>query len=258
MGKKILRLRLDDLRDDELLRLFRGVEDVIDKTFGECSPELGTDFQARLNTFEQTLNQMDDSRLEELREADAAADKIWLGLFYELMAGMKSPNDERREAAMEVNQTFARISNPTDLPYAEEYLRLKQLMQMMDVLPVELLKKARVDDWLEEMHKKYAHFMAVHDAYEQATTGKDYDTVKEARKSLISSYRLMCITLEVVVPLRNNSRYDSLIDNINETLRELTGTVMQAPHRSGKTELDLLLKPHEIEMLEDDGIGLDF
>ena len=258
MGKKILRMRLDDFRDDELLRLFRGIENVIDKTFGDSSPELGTDFQARLNDFDNALVQMDDSRLDELREADAAADKIWLGLFYELMAGMKSPNDERREAAMEVNRTFARISNPTDLPYAEEYLRLNQLMQMMDVLPAELLKKAHVDDWLEEMHRRYEHFMAVHDAYEQATTGKDYDVVKEARKSVISSYRLMCITLEVVVPLRNNSRYNSLIENINQTIRDLTGTVLQSMIKSGRSELDLLLKPHEIEMLEDDGVGLEF
>ena len=258
MGKKILRLRLDDLRDDELLRLFRGVESVIDKTFGEASPELGTDFQARLNDFDAALAQMDDSRLEALREADAASDKIWLGLFYELMAGMKSPNEERREAAMEVNRTFARISNPTDLPYTEEYLRIRQLMQMLDVLPAELLKKARVDDWLEEMHRRYEHFMAVHDAYEQATTGKDYDAVKEARKSVVSSYRLMCITLEVVVPLRNNSRYNSLIENINQTIRELSGTVLQSAMKSGRSELDLLLKPHEIEMLEDDGIGLEF
>ena len=213
---KVQRIRLDTLKNEELIAFFHQVDDAITSCFGEKGLDLALGFKAKLRAFDESINQIDGAMIEELRAADEVADNVWKGFFYELMAGMKSLNEVRRNAALKVNETFSMISNPTDLPYAEEYACIHKLLGLLDELPEDLMKDARVDDWLFAMHQSYDGFMATNDAHLKSIDRQTFDVVKNAKVEAIAAYRNMIIGVEVIAPIRKNATYDTLLEKIHE------------------------------------------
>lgn len=218
---KIQRVHLDTLRNDELLAFLHQVERLIHESFGQDNLDLATGFLAKLKKFDISLNNIEGVSAEDLRVADEAADNVWKGIFYELMAGMKSTNEVRRNAAVEVNQVFSMIPNPTDLPYAEEYAQINKLLKLLDELPEKLVRDARVDDWIPDMHRSYDVFMAVNQAHLESLDIDNYDAIKNARTEAMAAYRTMVIGLEVIAPMRKNPQYSQFLSNLNELAARL-------------------------------------
>ena len=215
---KIQRVQLDSLKNEELMAFLHQVENLIQNVFGEKGLDLAAGFKSKLEAFDDSINQVDSKMMEELRAADEVADNMWKGFFYELMAGIKSLNTTRREAAIKVNETFCKIPNPTDLPYAEEYDHLHKLLNMLDQLPSDLMKAAHVDDWLFSMHHSYDDFMATNSAHLQSLDIHSYDTIKNAKTEVITAFRNMVIGVEVIAPVRKNLGYDDFIEKLNEII----------------------------------------
>ena len=213
---KVQKVLLDTLKNEELIAFFHQVDDAIISCFGEKGLDLAIGFRAKLRAFDESINRVDTDMIEELRAADEVADNVWKGFFYELMAGMKSLNEPRKKAALEVNETFSKISNPTDLPYAEEYANIHKLLSLLDKLPEDLLKAAKVDDWLFAMHQSYDDFMATNNAHLKSLDLQSYDVIKTAKLEAITAYRNMLIGIEVIAPIRKEQCYDNLIEKIDE------------------------------------------
>ena len=215
---KIKRVQLDSLKNEELMVFLHQVDGLVQDVFGEKGLDLAAGFKAKLAAFDDAVNHADGNMMEALRAADEVADDMWKGFFYELMAGLKSLNTARREAAVKVNETFSQIPNPTDLPYAEEYEQLHKLLNMLDTLPGDVMKAAHVDEWLFSMHQSYDDFMATNSAHLQSLDIQSFDTIKNAKREVISAYRNMTIGVEIIAPVRKNAGYDSFIEKLNQIL----------------------------------------
>ena len=186
---KVAYIRIDTLKVDDCINLFSKVAEIAEKCFGFSGGDFACDFIRKYSDFRQALAGETTATFKSMSSADIATDEIWRGLNDEIRAGQRHPNPARREANNVVAEVFGHYEDPTQLPYSEEYGRLRQLIEELEALPESTLKAAVVDEWVVALRSRYEAFMEASRTHMLEASFGDIGGIKKERVSASNAYR---------------------------------------------------------------------
>lgn len=153
---------------------------------------------------------------EDVEDADSEADNVWRGMSYEIQAGMLSLKRSRRDASRVLNNVFSKYGDPTELEYAQEYAILAKLLEDLRAFDEDVLKNARMEDWVEDLTDCCNHFNLMNDIENSITDEEDEQNQAFAEVRLAYA--------ELINMLNNMDKADEAvsksIDNLNALIAE--------------------------------------
>ena len=186
---KVVYVRIDVLKVDDCISLFSKTAEIAEECFGFAGGEFACDFIRKYGDFRQALSGESTATFKAMYSADIATDEVWRGLNDEIRAGQRHPNPARREANNVVSEVFGHYEDPTQLPYSEEYGRLRQLIEELEALPESTLKAAVVDEWVVALRSRYEAFMEASRVHMLEASFGDIGGIKRERVSASNAYR---------------------------------------------------------------------
>lgn len=214
--KKVIPVRVDYMKNDDCLALFQQVVKIAEQCFGSANHEITKEFVARFDEFKQALSDDNSTAFKAMYAADIATDEIWRGLNDEIRAGQRHPNPGRREATNVVAEIFGHYEDPTQLPYAEEYARIRQLIQELETLPESTLKAAVVDEWLSALRQRYEVFMEASREHMLESSFGDIGSVKKSRLAANNAYRQLMERISVLAEMPEREDCRKFADLLNQ------------------------------------------
>ncbi|MBO4350309.1 MAG: hypothetical protein J6A01_05100 [Proteobacteria bacterium] len=216
--KKIKSFSLVSFTNHALVSFCTEVESHVKASLPVENAALCDDFSASLSAFKDILASSVETFNEAILEADKKADGAWSAINTLLNLNVNHYDDAVCEAARTVLDVFDNISNPTRLPYAEEYARLESLLTQLSAIPAETLKTAMVDGWIDELRRRVDAFNELRKTKTQTRSEIETGASKKARQALTDAYRDLVDTLNAMQLLSKSEAFDLIAQHLNELI----------------------------------------
>ncbi|MBQ9396134.1 MAG: hypothetical protein IJU23_11570 [Proteobacteria bacterium] len=208
--KMIQPLNLGKFNHEEVLEFSQKICHTLDGVHSDTAKKGGKVFADAVAAFAKKLEESPEIVSLEVQANDANVDQAWRGMNAELENHLEHPNSKIRNAAATVYEVWSKHEDPTELPYEEEYNRLKSLILVISKLPVSVLKDAGVDEWFEALKERHSLFMSIWGEKTATDSQRLANQVKTARASLEQSYA------EFVAFMDGWAKYAELDEKFNE------------------------------------------
>lgn len=216
--KKIKSFSLVSFTNHALVSFCAEVESHVKASLPTENAALCDDFSGSLNVFKDILASSVETFNEAILEADKKADGAWSAINTLLNLNVNHYDAAVCEAARTVLDVFDNIPNPTRLPYAEEYARLESLLTQLSAIPVETLKTAMVDGWIDELRRRVDVFNELRKTKTQIRSEIETGASKKARQALTDAYRDLVDTLNAMQLLSKSDAFDLIAQHLNELI----------------------------------------
>lgn len=216
--KKIKSFSLVSFTNHALVSFSAEVESHVKASLPIENAALCDDFSASLKAFKNILASSVETFNEAILEADKKADGAWSAINTLLNLNVNHYDAAVSEAAHTVLDVFDNIPNPTRLPYAEEYARLESLLTQLSAIPVETLKTAMVDGWIDELRRRLDAFNELRMTKTQSRSEVETGASKKTRQALTDAYRDLVDTLNAMQIISKSDAYDLIAQHLNELI----------------------------------------
>ena len=184
----IQELDIAKLKNDELLEFCQKVCAVLNNVNSETAQKSCRTLVAATEDFAKVLDESPTMISLEIQAVDESVDQAWRGMDSELDNNLDHPNAKIREAAATVQKVWQTYSDPTDLPYEEEYSRIKSLIAIISKIPGDVMVTARVDEWFDALKTRYDKFMTLWGEKTATDTQRFANQIKRMRAELENKY----------------------------------------------------------------------
>ncbi len=161
-----------------------------------------------------------------LKQIDKKTDRIWRGMRAQVKLSANHPCEAIREAAAPILTIFNALPNPTALAYDLQYGALDSMLTKLQALGPDVLRRALLLEWTEEMRANVDAFMAVQNernvAKAQVVTGE----TKRCRDALVATYQQIVERLNAIAILmpdeahaRINARIQQAVTDFKMSLK---------------------------------------
>lgn len=151
-----------------------------------------------------------------IREADERADKAWSAIRTQLELNVTHYDIEVKRAAEQVQTIFNTIQNPTHLSYDEEYIELKKLVTKLLSLDSNVLEKAWVLGWINELNQRVNEFESLRQEQKDAKDNIELGLMKKTREQLTTSYQELIETINVLLRLKHSSGLETFATQLEQ------------------------------------------
>lgn len=217
--KMIQPLNLGKFNHEEILNFSRRICDALDGVSSDTAKKGARSFKDAVDAFDKKLEESPELISLEVQANDANVDQAWRGMNAELENHLEHPNEKVRNAAATVYEVWSKYEDPTELPYEEEYNRLKSLILVISKIPAEVMKDAGVDEWFESLKERHDLFMSLWGEKTATDSQRLANQVKQSRAALETSYA------EFVSFMDGWSKYAELDEKFNEIDGEVASVV---------------------------------
>lgn len=244
--KKIKSFSLVSFTNHALASFCTEVESHVKASLPAEHAALCDDFCASLSAFKDILASSIETFNEAILEADKKADCAWSAINTLLNLNVNHYDDAVCEAARNVLDVFDNISNPTRLPYAEEYARLESLLTQLSDIPAETLKIAMVDGWIDELRRRVDAFNELRKTKTQTRSEVETGTSKKARQALTDAYRDLVDTMNAMQLLSKSEAFDLIAQHLNELI-DASRATMKAKKSTKKSGKDVAQNVEDVK-----------
>lgn len=244
--KKIKSFRLGPFTHHALVSFCSEVESHVKASLPVENVALCDGFSESLRAFKDVLASSVETFSEDILEADRRADGAWSAINTLLNLNVSHYDDAVCEAARTVLDVFDNIPNPTRLAYAEEYARLESLLTQLSAIPLETLRTAMVDGWIDELRRRVDAFNELRRTKTQTRSEIETGASKKARQALIDAYRDLVDTLNAMQLLSKSEAFERIAQHINELI-DANRAAMKAKKTARKGGKETDGTPAEVE-----------
>lgn len=226
-------------RTEEVFGLHKRVEAETALLTLESDAAMVAAYKAAVDAFDEALKLNEKNPMAAAAiEADEAADAAWSGTNMQIKAMLNHPDGTRRAVAKEAADIFAKYGNIMEMAYNEEYGRMHNLLQDLDQMGSEKLKKIFIDEWVAELHRCYDAFRAADAARTAAEAGREVGIVKEKRILADEAFRTLCTKVNALALVNGEEPYAEFIDRINVIIAQAKAVLAsrQTRAKNKKTE----------------------
>jgi len=218
--KKLKTIKLKDLRNDEVQGFCEKVIRVMEETGTLEEIALISDLKKAHEAFIAAVTKDGISFGDAIQKADSLADQAWSCINTLLKVNMLHFKDEIREAASTIYTAFAAYDNPTNLPYIEEYARMARIINALEAQPAELLERAMIADWFEELKRRCDDFNKCMDAKQDAKASKVIGAAAAARDDIYNAWSDFVEVFNASLVLSKPPTLAQIRDSINTLIDE--------------------------------------
>ena len=217
--KMIQPLNLGKFNHEEVLEFSRKICHTLEGLHSETAKKGSKPFADAVDAFAKKLEDSPELVSLEVQANDADVDAAWRGMNAELENHLEHPNPKVRSAAATVYEVWSKYEDPTELPYEEEYNRIKSQILVISKIPANVMKDAGVDEWFEALKDRHSIFMSLWGEKTATDSQRLANQVKTARASVETSYA------EFVAFMDGWSKYAEIDEKFNEIDDEVAQVV---------------------------------
>ncbi len=184
MTVKIEVLSLIRSKTASIVDYMKEATDAID----ESGAEDGSALRAAFEAYRDSCREQTALYGESTREIDQNADHFWRGAHSQLKLSATHPDEETREAALEILEVFEQTPDPTRLKYQEEYGALEILLPKLEAFGEQKLRAAFVWGWIRALRGAYEAFREMSANKTQAVLDTELGRTQRLRDELLDIY----------------------------------------------------------------------
>lgn len=231
---KIKTFNLAPLTNHALVNFCAEVQTHVTESIPSENVTLCDDFSASLNDFRAALASSVEKFNEAIASADKDADRAWSAINTPLQLNVNHFDETVCDAARSVLNVFDNISNPTRLPYAEEYAKLESLLTQLAAIPADTPKTAMADGWIAELRRRVDAFNELRKIKTQTRSEIETGATKKARVALIDAYRTLVDKLNAMLIQASSEAFETIAQHLNELID--ANRVLLKMRRAGKKD----------------------
>lgn len=174
------------------------------------------DFQAKVVLFSDVYKPFSKQEWAKLKaDTDRDRDSCWRWSNLFLKAMVNYFDAEIAQICRKLLDFYEKYGDPTSLERGEESTRILNLIEDIETIPEEDLKKAFFDGWLADLKAKQAAFTKAENASVTARSEQVVGAVQNARRDAEAACSQMINVINVLVLLEGEERFASFIDRVN-------------------------------------------
>ncbi len=186
--EQVKTLATGKLNHEDLIKFCRQIIDCLQNVSSDTACKSVERLNKLVESFDHMLDKSPELVSLDLQSLDASVDAAWCGMNVELENHLEHPNEKVRTAAADVHAVWSRISDPTELPFEEEYARIKSLIAIISKIPADVMKAAGVDEWFDALKTRNEEFVALWGSKADSDAQRLANQVKKARGEVEDAY----------------------------------------------------------------------
>ena len=235
---KILRIRLDSLRNEEWFQFMTEVRDLIVLFTAQALSivelfvlflKLYADADAALEIIRKS------PETEKMTEADHLRDQTFFGLHTSVRAAVHHFDPVQSEAARQLTIVFDRFGNLAHKAPNEETAGIYNLVQELRGTYAEFIATLQLTAWVEELAARNDAYEALVKARNEEVAARPKLQVKQARRELDGVYRQIVERIEALCLVQGPDSFTPFIDRLNAFVARYNNVLAQ---RRGQRKSD--------------------
>ena len=218
---QLLELKLEDLDQRNTLAFAGRIRGILDEAYPDNPPDVIKKFKESVDYYimaQQQASASTDKKI--IANCDSVADDAWRSMDFQLKAGACAHHNETfRNAALEVQKTFNKYKDPTDMRYDKEYEVLDKLLGDLEKLPMDLMKAARVDENLIGLRKAVEDFRTLFTNKINPKEAEEMGLAKEMKKQMVIWWNAVAAQLKADTYTRQDNVFVGMIEKLNAAIR---------------------------------------
>ena len=219
---KLLDLSMDDLDQRDMLGFANRVPLILKEMYPKEVPAVVNQFIAYAEGY--LLMQQDLSgkaSKAEISDSDHLADDEWRSLDYQIKAGVcQTHNMEQNVAAQQVRKIFFKYKDPTDLKYEKEYAVLEDLLAELEMIPLDIQKKAKVEENILGLRRCVDDFRTIYTNKIKPEAAKETGFAQKAREQLHIWWD--AVSKQIAADIYDNignAKFEGAVEKLNAAIR---------------------------------------
>ncbi len=177
----------------------------------------GHDFKA----FDSALNDKpSEDQTSKLEALDARADLAYSLFVKQLKLSAQAPVAACKDAANRLLQIVG-TSDPTALPYMEEYSAIKPIIAQIKALEPAVLEAALAQMWFDDLAQATQDFINLFNDIQRSKAAHSAEAIKAARLRAIISYGEAVEATNARLMMASTPELEALADKLNASLENL-------------------------------------
>lgn len=186
--EQVKSLATGKLNHEDLITFCRKIIDCLKSVSSDTATKSVDQLSKLVESYDQMLDMSPEFVSLGLQSLDSSVDAAWCGMNAEIENHLEHPNEKVRKAAADVHAVWSRIADPTELPYEDEYARIKSLIAIVSKIPADVMKDAGVDEWFEALKKRNAEFVELWGDKADSDSQRLANQIKKIRGDVEATY----------------------------------------------------------------------
>ena len=219
---KLLSLSMDELDQRDMLGFTNRVPGILKEMYPKEVPAVVNRFIASAEGYILMQQQLSGKASKaEISDSDHLADDEWRSLDFQIKAGVcQTHNMDQNVAAQAVKKVFSKYKDPTELKYEKEYAVLEELLGELEKIPVDVLKKAKVDENVIGLRKCVDDFRTIYTNKIKPEAAEETGYAQKAREQIHIWWNAVSAQIAAdIFDNQGNSKFEAAIDKLNAAIR---------------------------------------
>ncbi len=191
-------------------------------------------FAEAVAAFKAELDQTNNLYGHQIKTADRFVDQGWFAMHSLLKSNVLHYDPEIRAAALKVDEVFHSFECPTRLPHKKAYGIYDRIISALRELPRDLLEKAGLAGWVEELDRRVKAFLALQQAKLNDKNDSPAASSIKARALVIARYSELVLQLNARLVLMPSTTLEDAAGEWNLYIDHLRSLAKAAATRKKK------------------------
>ena len=221
---KLLSVSMEELDQRDMLGFTNRVPGILKEIYPKEVPSVVNRFIASAEGYiliQQSLS--GKASKAEISDSDHLADDEWRSLDFQIKAGVcQTHNMDQNVAAQAVKKVFSKYKDPTELKYEKEYAVLEELLGELEKIPVDVLKKAKVDENVQGLRKCVDDFRTIYTNKIKPEAAEETGLAQKAREQVHIWWNSVCAQIVAdSYDNQGNAKFEAAVEKLNAAIRTI-------------------------------------